>query len=73
MITKPIKPSKQITYALPDILDTPWNPRIYTFIHDYKQTEFYSSRGGGGGGGKGPSTKFYTGKLCPDVQPLNVL
>ena len=69
---KRIKPSKQITYALPDILDTPWNPRIDTFIHEYKQTEFYSSRGGGGGG-KGNSTKFYTGKLCPEVQPLTVL
>jgi len=22
---------------------------IHTFIHEYKQTEFYSSRGGGGG------------------------
>ena len=45
------------------------------FIHLYTITnkQNFILRGVGGGGGKGPSTKFYTGKLCPDVQPLNVL
>ena len=68
MITKPIKPSKQITKALPDILDTPWNPRIYTFIHEYKQTEFCSSRDGGGGGGggrEGTLNKVLYGEALP--------
>ena len=61
---KRIKPSKQITYALPDILDTPWNPRIDTFIHEYKQTEFYSSRGGGGGR-EGKLNKVLYGEALP--------
>ena len=72
MITKPIKPSKQITKALPDILDTPWNPRIYTFIHEYKQTEFCSSRGGGGR--EGTLNKVLYGEALPrGVQPLTIL
>ena len=48
------------------------------FIHLYtstnKQNFILRGVGGGGGGeGKGHSTKFYTVKLCPEVQPLTVL
>ena len=44
------------------------------FIHLYTSTnkQNFILRGVGGGG-KGHSTKFYTGRLFPDVQPLNVL
>ena len=38
--------------------------------------QFYPLEGGGGelggGGGLGYFTKFYTGRLCPGVHPLNL-
>ena len=47
------------------------------FIHLYtstnKQNFILRGVGGGGWGGKGYSTKFYTGKLGPEVQPLTIL
>ena len=43
------------------------------FIHLYTSTNKQNFVLRGGGGGKGHSTKFYTGKLCPEVQPLTIL
>ena len=52
--------------------------RTLQFVVLYKEeTSVLSPRGeveGGGGGGfaGGCSTKFYTGRLCPKVQPLTL-
>ena len=45
------------------------------FIHLYTSTnkQNFVLRGGGGEGRDTHSTKFYTGKLYPEVQPLTIL
>ena len=39
-------------------------------VHIHHYLRHYLQHLGGGGGG---STKFYTGRLCPEVQPLTLL
>ena len=53
---------------IPNNLSSTFTDGVFSF---YVRSIIYSSRGGGGGGGY--SRKFYTGRLCPEVQSLTLL